>query len=118
MALNVVSAVLAGPIDLFLQKLLIRRTDASGDRWLLRQAARLVAAYLCGVPLERVGGNALGTTDVDVYSRRGGNLDLAELRKSITPEGFLSAGLSERECHQQSIIQVLHAHAQPVNPEP
>lgn len=106
LAINIVASIFAAPIDRFLQKIQLDRTDRSGERWLRRQAGRFVAAYLCGIPLEKVEKNTMGNMDVEVFSRKSGNLDFNEMRKSITPEGFLALGLSEKECQLQAIVQM------------
>mmetsp|Transcript_10297 Transcript_10297/g.34376 ORF Transcript_10297/g.34376 Transcript_10297/m.34376 type:complete len:621 (-) Transcript_10297:793-2655(-) len=103
-----VFVIFARQIDRLLQRIKVHMApDGSGrDRWARREAGRLLAAYVHGVPIAAVARPHPGLREVAVYPRREGEWDMQELQRSISVDGYMSAGLSKSQLHKQAAIQM------------
>lgn len=80
------------------------------DRWLRKQAGRLIGAYLCGVPVESVTYDpSTGLPEILIFSKKTGNIDIESLRQAAagSVDGFLQLGLTKQEVDRQSVIQMM-----------
>ena len=98
--------VFAKQVDKVLLYLQLEANEEGKKRWARREAGKLLAAYVHGVPVAALAQPLPGFHDVAVYTRHGGDFCVLELSKGLTPERFGQVALSSTEAHKQACIQM------------
>jgi hypothetical protein len=75
-------------------------------RWARREAGRLLAAYVHGVPVASVAQPLAGFYEISVYSRHAADFCILELSQGLSRERFKQVSLSDKETHVQAVIQM------------
>ena len=98
--------VFAKQVDKVLLYLQLEANEEGKKRWARREAGKLLAAYVHGVPVAALAQPLPGFHDVAVYTRHSGDFCVLELSKGLTPERFGQVALSSTEAHKQACIQM------------
>ena len=70
-------------------------------RWAHREAGRLLAAYVFGVPIAAISQPLKGFFEATFYTRHAGDFNVMQLSQGLSPQLFERGSLSSHEAHVQ-----------------
>jgi len=93
-------------VDKLLLYFQLEANEEGKKRWARREAGKLLAAWMHGVPVAAVAQPLPGFFDVAVYTRHEADYCVLELSKGLSRERFGQVALTSTEAHKQACIQM------------
>lgn len=103
-AINLILPFFSIQIDKALLDYEFDQEPTSADRWVTREAGKFLAAYLCGIPVEKIDYEDERRPAVLPYSKNSGNINFREIRANTTANMFdlaMAFGLTPKEIQKQ-----------------